>query len=307
MVSSTKQEFIFTHFRETPMFATLSQSWEFAKLSYGMVLRHRQLLIFPILSTLAGLIVTASFLLPLWGMGMLEQLTATAAEEGEATTAGQMFTLVIAFLFYFCQYFVIVFFNCALIACAMQSIRGQTPTLGAGLSAAMSRLPQIAGWAALSAVVGMLLKSLERNRQTSAFVTAILGSAWTALTYFAVPFIIMEGTGPVASIKRSYQTLKETWGTALVGNFSLGLLGFLAMLPGLLLAGLIIMSGLSSASNGLLALGIAVAVVLLVIGFTLSSAADIVFKAILFHHATGDALPDDIDRRALDRAFVSQP
>ena len=50
---------------------------------------------------------------------------------------------VVAFAFYFCSYFVIIFCNAAIISCALIRLNGGEPSIGDGLAAAGSRLPQI--------------------------------------------------------------------------------------------------------------------------------------------------------------------
>ena len=54
------------------MFAKLARSWQFAKISYGIIWDFKRLLIFPVLSTLACVAVLASFAAPLWLTGTLE-------------------------------------------------------------------------------------------------------------------------------------------------------------------------------------------------------------------------------------------
>jgi hypothetical protein len=289
------------------MFATLSRSWEYAKISYGVLWENKQLVIFPILSSIAAVIVMASFLVPLWSSGMLERLA-----EGTGTEAGQSATsdavlYAILFAFYFCNYFVIVFFNSALTACTMRVINGEEVTVGDGIGVAMRRLPQIAAWAFVSAIVGVVLQIIENaNEKAGRFISAILGSAWTALTYFVVPVIVVDGVGPVEAFKRSVGTLKSQWGTALVGGFSLGFLGLLVILPIVLVtAGLIWLATKSMGTPGVIA-AIAVGVVLLAIGFAVNSAAGVVFKALLFNFATNRSLPADIDASRFGDAFVGK-
>ncbi len=71
------------------MFATLSRSWEFAKISYGILWDYKKLIIFPLVSTVAAALVTASFLVPLWTTGTLEKWLDFMDEESAtvATTA----------------------------------------------------------------------------------------------------------------------------------------------------------------------------------------------------------------------------
>ena len=143
------------------MFATIGRSWQFAKISYGIVWDFKKLIVFPLLSTVAAVLVIASFAAPLWGTGTLESWMATADPESgvTATTADQVAMYGTLFLFYFCNYFVIVFFNSALTACALKVVNGEVPTIGYGLSTAGKRLPQIVGWAFVSALIGVKWRS----------------------------------------------------------------------------------------------------------------------------------------------------
>ena len=283
------------------MFDKLSTSWEFAKMSYGIIWDFKKLLIFPVVSSVALLVVTASFLLPLWSSGTIEQWMAMMDADQNATYRDPLFWLV-TFAFYFCNYFVIVYFNCGLIACTMAVMRGQAPTIGYGLSMANKRLPQIVAWAFVSALIGVLLKVIENaHEKVGAIVAAILGTAWSVMTYFAVPYLVMEGIGPVQAIKRSVQTLKQTWGEALVGHFSLGLLSLLLVLPILVLLGVL---GFFAAGNpSALVAVIALGVVLLGLYAAVTSAADTIFKALLYNYATGQTLPANVDGDRLASAF----
>jgi hypothetical protein len=71
--------------------------------------------------------------------------------------------LVVLFAFYFINYFVIIFFNTAIVACATIRMRGGNPTVGDGLQASGARLFEIAGWALVSASVGLVLRMIEER------------------------------------------------------------------------------------------------------------------------------------------------
>ena len=138
---------------------------------------------------------------------------------------------VALFLYYFINYFIIVFFNCALVACAMIRFRGGDPTVRDGLKAARERLGLIAAWALLAATVGVILRMIEeRVGFLGKIVTAILGAAWTIATFFVVPVLVMENLGPVDAAKRSVGIVKKAWGESIVGNAGVGILTFLAVL-----------------------------------------------------------------------------
>jgi hypothetical protein len=286
------------------MFATLGRSWEFAKISYGMIWHNKRLMVFPLLSTVAAILVLASFVLPLWQSGTWAQWT-SPADSGAATGTANVTMWVVLFLFYFCNYFVIVFFNAALTACAFQAMDGTPASVSYGLSQALRRLPQIAGWALISAVVGMLLRALERNRKGAAIIASVLGMMWTVVSYFIIPVMVIEGVGPIEALKRSTRTLKATWGEALVGNFSLGLFGFLVMLPLIILTVLAVAAAVAGGGVGAIALaclcGLALA-----LGVAATSAADVAFKVVIYAYASGRSLPREANPGALADAFARE-
>src|SRR5690554_617008 len=99
------------------MFDTLARSWEFTKLSFGILFDFKKLIFFPIISTLAFIVVSASFFVPLWSLGVVDTWM-TELEEG--TIAGEAVMWLLILVFYFISYFVMSFFNTGLIACALK-------------------------------------------------------------------------------------------------------------------------------------------------------------------------------------------
>ena len=116
--------------------------------------------------------------------------------------------------------------------------------------------------------------------------------------------LVMDGVGPILAIKLSLKTLKGTWGEALVGNFSMGLLSFLIMLPFLIGVAVLIIFAIGSGdtTNMVLAITLGVAIVVVVGAFT--SAADVIFKALLYNYATGRSVPSKIDTSNFSSAFA---
>ncbi|MEX0977727.1 MAG: DUF6159 family protein, partial [Pirellulales bacterium] len=137
------------------MFDRISRGIELTKQSFAVLREEKTLLVFPLLSGLACLFVLASFALPLWATGYAQ----VVFDDGQFPQDPLAYVLL--FLFYFVNYFVVIFFNSALISCAIIRFHGGDATLGDGMSAAISRLPQIVGWALVSATVGVILKAIE--------------------------------------------------------------------------------------------------------------------------------------------------
>lgn len=286
--------------------ARLQRSWEYVKISYGLLWDFKQLLVFPLFSMAAALLVLASFALPLWNTDVWANVETFLDEETAASEISPL-TYVIAFAFYFCNYFVIVFFNTALAACALRVCAGETPTVGYGLSLAARRLPQIAGWALLSATVGLILKAIENaNDKVGQIVAAILGTAWTALTYFVVPVLAAEGVGPIEAFKRALSTLKKTWGESLIGNFSMALITFVVALPVLFVLMLLLFLAFQTGDLTLIVTAALVLVGAIILIAVASSAADMVFRSLMYNYATGRTIPEEVDESLLEGAFGSR-
>jgi hypothetical protein len=202
---------------------------------------------------------------------------------------------------------VIIYFNSALIACAIIRFKGGNPTLSDGIRAANAALPQILAWALVSATVGLILKIIESsNEKAGQFVAGLLGMAWSAVTYFVVPSLVVARLGPVEAFKRSTAMLKRTWGEALSANFGIGLIfllvGLVALIP-LIGAGALIAAGVNSGSTVLLVLGIVALVVIIVTIALISSALSAILQAALYLYAAEQVIPQGMDGQMLRDAF----
>lgn len=259
------------------MFERISRSWELVKASAAVLSADRELMIFPLLSSLAVLIVTATFALPII-------ITSSAMDDSRLG-----FYLVI-FLFYLVSYFVIIYFNSALIGAALIRIKGGDPTVMDGFAIANSHFSAILGYAAISATIGLVLRWLSERGSLGRLAASLFGLAWNLATFLAVPILVSEDLGPTDAIKKSTQLLKRTWGEQIVGNFSISLIFGLIFLAVLLVGGAAVFAA-SSAGSASLIVVMVVAVVLILLGLGLvSSALGGIFSAAVYSYAaTGSA------------------
>ncbi len=283
------------------MFDRFATGWELVKQSFRVLWLDKELLVFPTISGLACLAVLASFVLPLWNSPYAN----IVLEEGRVPNDPVAYAIL--FAFYFVNYFVILYFNAALVACAIIRLKGANPTLADGFHAASSCLPQILGWALVSATVGLLLKVIEsRSEKVGQLVVSLLGATWSIMTYFVVPVLVVERQGPVEAFKRSLAILKRTWGEALGANFGVGFVFFLvtlvALVP-LVLAGLLAAFGVSSGNLVLAVLGFGLLVVLLVGVGLVSSAVHSIILAALYVYASEGRVPEAFDGDLMEVAF----
>src|SRR5258707_15327757 len=199
------------------MFRKISYTGSVMGSTWKLLKKDTTLLLFPLLSGICCLLVFASFAIPMWLTGAWEP------PKHDATQTQQILYYGTLFLFYLVNYFVITFFNTAIISCAVLRMVGGEPTAADGFREAAARLPQIAGWALVSATVGLILRIIEdRLEKIGRIVAGLLGMGWTVVTYLVVPIIVVERKGPIAAVKGSSALLKKTWGGQLIGNFGFG-------------------------------------------------------------------------------------
>ncbi|MBU4402294.1 MAG: hypothetical protein KJ907_06105 [Actinobacteria bacterium] len=211
--------------KEFTMQGTFSRSWQLTKESFEVLKTDKHLVVFPIISGIATIILFALLMVP---AAFLSGLVA-------GNTDNTYVFYVFFFIYYFAASFVVIFFNTALIACVQIRFRGGEPTFRDGIDCAYGNIGKIFAWSAINASVGLVLRMIrERAGILGSIVAGIIGIAWNLITFFVIPVIIFEGLGAIDSIKRSTSIFRKTWGENMVLRFSVGLIFFLLGLVGII-------------------------------------------------------------------------
>ena len=264
------------------MAGRFARSLELAKASFAVVRADKELLLLPVMSVFALIVIVLSLAVPVAVLG------------GFSTEAAQSEPLAMlgALIFYVVTYFVALFFNAALVGAAMIRMDGGNPTLGDGLRIAWARKGRILGYALIAATVGMILRAIEeRVGWLGSLVVKLIGVAWAVATFLVVPVLVTRDVGPVGAVKESAELLRSTWGENLIGNFGLGLVFMLVYFAwiGLGIAALVL-----AANTGYVTL-IAAVVLVGVVGLLAISALQAtmqgVYAAALYRHATRPEAP----------------
>ena len=279
------------------MFDRLSRSWGLVKASATVLRQDKELLLFPVISLAALAVVVACFALPVIGLGVLDGLRGAGGKSPAA--------YVVAFLFYFSQYFVIFFFNVALVGAAMIRLDGGNPTLGDGIRVATSKMASIAGYALIAATVGMVLRAIqERVGFVGKIIVGLLGIGWSVATYLVVPVLAARDVGPIEAVKESATLLKETWGENVIGQVGLSA-AFLFIFAGVAFCGAILVMAAMATQSVFLIVAAAI-IMVLAIGITalVQSALAGIYAAALYRYATTGEGTKDFDADRMKLAFA---
>lgn len=275
------------------MFTRIRRSWYLFRGSLHVLNQDRELLIFPLLSGLATLLIVASFVMPVIWSGnqsappMFESMPETAL-------------YVVLFMFYFITYSITYFFNTAVISCAIYRMKGGDPDVAGGFRAAWTHILPVLGWAFISATVGMVLRFIqERSNLLGKIIIGFIGVAWSVATYLVIPVIIMENKGPIEALKASGSMVKNTWGEQVVGNIGIGIAMFLVMIPAIIL--LFVISATSSET--IIMMGVSVFFVYIVLVSLVQSTLTSIFQAALYLYAREDYIPEGYSRNLMQQSI----
>jgi hypothetical protein len=273
------------------MFATLGNTLKLLKVSLDVLMRERDLLYFPMLSSIALIFVLAYVFIALSAGGAIDRI----ANGAQFQTADFIF-LGIA---YFGASFVIVYFNTALVAAAHYRLSGGDPDFRFGLEAANDRLGAIFVWSAILATVGVLLRQLASSSgivgRAAGFIVEML---WAWATFLVIPVMVIETASPVEAMRRSTELFKETWGRQLVANFGFGAAYFLVAVAAIVPA-----AGLYLLTSSIV-LPIAVAAWIYVFGGSMVRSLESVFTVALYNYATSGRGDGDFPDEFLRDAYV---
>lgn len=283
----------------------IRRSWTLVRASWQVLKADKELALFPVISAvlvaIAIGIIAGGFAL-VTGEGARDIADRFDENANRSWSIGDLVTL---FLIYFVTVLIATFFNAALIGATLERLRGGDPTFRSGLRMASGRIVAIIGYAAIAATVGVVIELIRSRSDTLGRAGAgLLGAAWGVATFLVVPVLVAENVGPADAVRRSGSLLKKTWGEQLAGNFSLGIISFLAMLVVVLLGVLLI--GLASALGSTIAIGGAVAVLIICVAViaVIFSALNAIYKAAVYDYAAGGTVASAFGTDVLSHAFV---
>ena len=277
-----------------PIRATIGRSWQIYKICWRVLTLDKELLLFPVMLGLAlGLTTAGMFaILDLVTVSPAEALAARVSESSQASSTFRLTHYLVIIPFHYVNYFIIIYFNAALIGAVLLRLRGGCPSLFDGFRSANSNIIGIVGWALISATVSPVYYIIEKYsrlrvipyiRIVAIALTILMRGMWSIYTYLVIPALVSERASPTQAIKRSKALVRNTWGEQLVSRFTFDL--------GVIIVGLLV--GVAVPVIWILAphpLGLIIAIILWVVVmaplilFTYSIRC--IYVAVLYEYAT---------------------
>ena len=271
-----------------------ARSWELGKTSWRVLRKDKELLWLPVLGGVAALIIAGI----VFGLITLIDYDPSLGWGDFEVSAGSRWLIILGVAV---STIAVYFFQGALVHGARERLTGGDPTVASAIRGAWGRIGAIAPWAILALVVGFIINTIQAAaRDRAGFVGAILGSildlAWRVMSFLVMPIIIAEGAGPFRALGRSKNLLRRTWGENLIAQAGLAIVGFVLMLPGLLIA-------IFLGTGTLGVFGVIVGGLLMIFGAVVASALSAVYQTALYEYATTGEAPAEFAEVNLGESF----
>jgi len=262
---------------------TFKPSKQLVETTYRMVFADRSMIVLVLAGAVLAAAAGATVLLPAmhWvdpvpGFGF-DGLAFALVTTASAGAASFVFQLVIG----------------AVVGAAILRAEGRPVTVREALGMAWGRKRQLLAWAALSTLVGGVTRVLERFGIGGILAALSLNLGWAVATVFATPVIMVEGTMPLATIRRSASLLRGRFSVLLVSGVAAALPWMVLMWTAIpvamvALGFLLFGSGLTAVLGGIV-LGLGVVAIAWVLAVSASVGAYL--QANLYRYAVGQPVP----------------
>lgn len=256
---------------EPPREGRIARSWRLTRAAWRVVRHDRSLLALAVASAVCGIVgVAAIFVL------------AGAFDHGRLDGGA---LALFALIFAYPLTFVSAFLNTAIAAAAATALDGRHLTVGEALAVPSRRIGQVALWALIAAVVGVVLEQLSSRLPLGGSIAArLVGVGWSLASLFAIPILALEDCSAPEALRRSARTFKQRWGEGIGGTAIVGAWSALAALGTIVVFGVAI-----AATNDVPVVrdfAIAVGALVLVAIFALQAVVRQTFSVALYRYAT---------------------
>ena len=278
----------------------LKASWLLFKEAWRFLKADTEMLWIPLITAVLNLLLFGTLIA---GFGLLIMGgDITLSQEGEPSSTIE---LVFLFLCYVIGAFTFALSQAAITNTVYTRVHNGDATLLDSLRAAFSHWFSLLLWSIITSTVGLVLRVIaERSRLGIIIVAAVLGVAWSVLTYFVVPAMVIDKKSAFASIGTSARVFKMTWGETIVSNIGLGL-ALLVIHLGAIFSVLSLSFLCFAVGLELLVIPILIIYALFIVIMVLIQASlEGVLKTLLYVYAAEGVIPPNFDRELLEKMLA---
>lgn len=283
----------------------LSRSWTLTKLTFSIIGKDKEMVIFPLIGTIAAILYSGAILVP---GGALQLMTS-----GDIVMEGIGFIhLAFLFVLYLGLSFIASFCNVCVVYTTKTRFEGGDATFAESFQYGIRKSPLIFQWSIIAATVGVLLFLIEAiaekfgrvGQMVIRMVRSILGMVWSVMTIFVIPVLVYEDVSPTDALRRSAEVLKSTWGESIVRSLGLALVqGFVIFSILALAMGLCFTFPNEQVAPIVLSISF-IAILAVVLVFNV---AHMVFNTALYIYASTGKEPSLFEGGSLEKAFSLKP
>jgi hypothetical protein len=295
------------------------RSWSLFKSSLLVIVRNKQLLVFPIFISMATAVIFLFFFAPaaLWPTGFSyfsaehwhaladRYFRSSGSQHNPHFSLSPIAGVYVAFL-YFVSMFVATFFNVAFYNEILAALNGEEVSLARGLKFACSRWKAILMWAIFAGLIGLIIKVIEERFDfVGQIIAKFVGLAWSIASVFVIPVIVRDesSVNPIAMLKKSAGTLRQVWGEGLIGYVGIGAINAIVMIGSMVV--LAAAAFISAQLHNFWLLGFVIVgwVISMVVWGYLMNVAGLVYKGALFLYASEGIVSEPYDQDMLNSAW----
>jgi len=282
----------------------LKASWLLFKETWSYLKADSEILWIPIITTLInifafGILITLFIVVVLAGHISLPG-------DGQPTSALEW---VFIFLCYVVCAFTLAISQGSISYTVYTRAHGGDATLREALKAGFARSGDFFIWAVVTSTVGVILRMImERSRLLGAIVAFFLGVAWSVLTYFTVPAMMLDKKSTFPAIAHSGSVFRRTWGETIVSNVTLGLTFFVINLAAICsIFGLAMLAFVIKVPVGfVIVLGLMAFIIFLFCSVLLQASLEAILKTLLYIYANERTIPQNFNGELLSHVLVSE-
>ncbi len=191
--------------------------------SWRIIKTDKKILLIPALAAIINILVT--------GVSLIIVNKSELITSSSNSFASWVASLLYGILLYLIIYTSSNYFNVVFLSVVAKRLRGETSNIKDGFQMANKKFKTIFAYSLIAATIGGLIdKATESLPLIPSVVSILVGVAWSLVSIFTIPVIVVTDQKPYEAIKSSARTIKDKWGQVVIGDWlGLGLLGLLSV------------------------------------------------------------------------------